>query len=331
MADLAALETPVEMFANFLSVLPDLPADLILYRLSDTHDPGFQAPAIPSRATVVYGQPDSSSDNHSNQEVHHHGEQHHHGDQQGHEEQQQRQREVREEWSVHGSTDQNSEAMFAFLHDEMMDLARKRVIDRDLDAEANQLALDLIARAELPLYIRVRAHIVLASGGSDAYVWHAHEALRCVNRGRAIFSESSKTEQLAAAGLHEEATEAVRRAERDYRQLKLLKQKLTDGRYENSNGKVYMYGGNRSENLEDSDVTEDETVVAPRSKAKNTDTSDQDDPGLDNSTAEDADVHEDVEAEHGQNDLAGDDGDDAEGAEESDEMEDRKEGVERDV
>jgi hypothetical protein len=159
--------------------------------------------------------------------------------------------------------------MFAFLHDEMMDLARKRVIDRDLDAKANKLALDLIARAELPLYIRVRAHIVLASGGSDAYVWHAHEALRCVNRGRAIFSESSKTEQLAAAGLHEEATEAVRRAERDYRQLKLLKQKLTDGRYEN-----YLYGGNRSENLEDSDVTEDETVVAPRSKAKNTDTSD---------------------------------------------------------
>jgi hypothetical protein len=92
-----------------------------------------------------------------------------------------------------------------------------------------------------------------------------------------------------------------------------------------------MYGGNRSENLEDSDVTEDETVVAPRSKAENTDTSDQDDPGLDNSTAEDADVHEDVEAEHGQNDLAGDDGDDAECAEESDEMEYGKEGVERDV
>jgi hypothetical protein len=49
-----------------------------------------------------------------------------------------------------------------------------------LDAEANQLAFDLIARTELPLYIYVRGHIVLAGGGSDASVWHAHEALGCV-------------------------------------------------------------------------------------------------------------------------------------------------------
>jgi hypothetical protein len=41
------------------------------------------------------------------------------------------------------------------------------------------------------------------------------------------------TEQLAAAGLREEATEAVCRAERDYRQLRLLKQKPTDCHYAN--------------------------------------------------------------------------------------------------
>jgi hypothetical protein len=263
--------------------------------------------APPSGATVVHGQPDSSSDNPSDQEAHHHGEQQHHDNQQNHEEQQRR-REVREEWSVHEPTTQNSEAMFVLLHDKMMDLARKRVIDRDLDAEANQLALDLIARAELPLYIRVRAHIVLSSGGSDDYVWHAHEALRCVKKGRAIFSEVSQTEQLAAAGLHEEATEAVRRAERDYRQLKLLKQKLADGRYPNSNGKVYMYGGNRSENLKNSDVTEDETVVAPRFEARTTGASDQGDSVLEGSIAEEAD--------------------DVEGAEEIDEVEDGKESVE---
>jgi hypothetical protein len=128
---------------------------------------------------VIYGQPDSSSENPSVQETHHHGEQQHHGDQQNHE-QHQRRREIRKEWSVYEPTNQNSEAMFALLHDKMMDLARERVIDRDLDAEANQLALDLIARAELPLYIRVRAHIALSGGGSDDYVWHAHEALRCV-------------------------------------------------------------------------------------------------------------------------------------------------------
>jgi hypothetical protein len=299
MADLPAFEKFDRMFASFLSVLPDLKADLILFRMSDTNDSRLQALATPSGATVVYGQPASSSDDHSDQEAHHHGERKHHGDRQNHEEQQ-RQREVREEWSVHDSTNQNSEAMFAFLHDQMIDLARKRVVDRDRDTEANQLALDLIAHPELPLYIRVRAHIVLAGGGSDAYVWHAHEALRCVNKGRTIFGKGSKTEHMAAAGLHEEATEAVRRAERDYRQLNLLKQKLADGRYENSIGKVYMYGGNRSENLEHSDVTEDENVVAQRSEAKNTDASD-----LDGSTPGDADVHEDAEAEYGQKDVAG--------------------------
>jgi hypothetical protein len=41
------------------------------------------------------------------------------------------------------------------------------------------------------------------------------------------------TEQLAAAGLREEATEAVCRAECDYRQLGLLKQKPTDCRCAN--------------------------------------------------------------------------------------------------
>jgi hypothetical protein len=66
-----------------------------------------------------------------------------------------------------------------------------------------------------------------------------------------------------------------------------------------------MYGGNHSEDLEDSDVTEDETVVAQRPKAKKTDASDQDDPGLKGSTPEDADVHEDAEAEYGQKDVAG--------------------------
>jgi len=103
---------------------------------------------------------------------------------------------------------------------------------------------------------------------------------------------------LAAAGLDEEATEAVRRTERDYRQLKLLKQKLADGRYPNSNGKVYVYGGNRSENLKDSDVTEDEIVVVPRSKALNPEIGGQDDSALEGSTAGDAE-EEDEDAEVG--------------------------------
>jgi hypothetical protein len=41
------------------------------------------------------------------------------------------------------------------------------------------------------------------------------------------------TEQLAAAGLREEATEAVSRTECDYRRLRLLKQKPTNCHYAN--------------------------------------------------------------------------------------------------
>jgi hypothetical protein len=166
-----------------------------------------------------------------------------------------------EEWPIQESVNQNSEAIFAVLHDQMMDLARKRVTNRALDGEANELALELLARAELPMYIRVRANIVLAGGGNESYLWHAHEALRCVNKGRTIFDKASKAERLASAGLHEEATEAVRRAERDHRQLQLVKKKLASGRYENKAGKVYMYGGNRNEGREDSedeDAAEDE-------------------------------------------------------------------------
>jgi hypothetical protein len=91
-----------------------------------------------------------------------------------------------------------------------------------------------------------------------------------------------------------------------------------------------MYDGDRSEDLEEIDVTEDEIVVARRSKTGNPDISDRNDSALGGSDAEDADEEEDEDArvEIGQTNVAGNDDDDAEGARESDEVEDGKESVE---
>lgn len=96
------------------------------------------------------------------------------------------------------------------------------------------------------------------------------------------------------------------------------------------NGKVYMYDGDRSEELEDIDVTEGEIVVARRSKTGNPGISDQHDSALGGSAAEDAEEEEDEDArvEIGQTNVAGDDDDDTEGAKESDEVEHGKESVE---
>jgi hypothetical protein len=78
-----------------------------------------------------------------------------------------------------------------------------------------------------------------------------------------------------------------------------------------------MYDGDRSEELEDIDVTEGEIVVARRSKTGNPGISDQHDSALGSSAAEDADEEEDEDArvEIGQ-------------TKESDEVEDGKESVE---
>lgn len=212
-----------------------------------------------------------------------------------------------EEWPVQESVDQNSEAIFAVLHDQMMDLARKRVTNRALDGEANELALELLARAELPLYIRVRANIVLSGGGHESYLWYAHEALRCVNKGRTLFdNRSSQAERLASAGLHEEATEAVRRAERDHRQLQLIKKKLASGRYENKEGKVYRYGGNRSEGREDSE-DEDEAEDDEDEEEDDEDEDDIEDDVEDDAAGEDAEQEPEWEGFPDEEDAAEDD------------------------
>jgi hypothetical protein len=87
-----------------------------------------------------------------------------------------------------------------------------------------------------------------------------------------------------------------------------------------------MYDVDRSEELEEIDVTEDEIVVARRSKTGNPDISDKHDSALGDSAAENADVEEDEDArvETGQTNVAGDDDDNAEGAKKSDEVEDEK-------
>jgi hypothetical protein len=163
------------------------------------------------------------------------------------------------------SVNENSEKIFALLHDQMMELANKRVHDKSVGFEADQLALDLLIRAELPLYIRVHAHIVLACGNHENFLHHANEAVRCVKKGRVIFGRGANPEaRLAVEGLMEEAQEAQRRAERDATQLERIKRSWKKEPWEEKEGQAILYGGNSTDVEDKGDETEDEIFVRPR-------------------------------------------------------------------
>lgn len=211
----------------------------------------------------------------------------------------------------------NSEKVYSFLHSDMMQLAEKKT-DED-QAEAEQLALGLLIRAECPLAIRVHAHMVLAIGNHDDYLHHAREAVRCVRKGRVIFGERTTESKLAVARLLEEAQEVLRRAERDARQLEQVKKDWKKGLLVEE--EVTEYGGNHTDEVlsDRVDDTEEEIVVAPRPELDSNDSQDEDDEGDEGGEGEENDdgVDEEVvlaetdveEKIAGEADAGGDQGD----------------------
>lgn len=91
--------------------------------------------------------------------------------------------------------DENSEATHRYHHDQMMSLH-----DEDTEtsrAESERIARRLIAHAELPLVLRVHAHMILAAGDGE-YLWHANEAVRVAKRGIEWFGEQEAASELLA-------------------------------------------------------------------------------------------------------------------------------------
>lgn len=222
--------------------------------MSDFIDPHEQIRALEIGAKEAYSQAGAPTEpDHAH---YHRAHAHHHG---------QPMHDPRNGASRAQSVNENSEKIFALLHDQMMELANKRVHDKSVGFEADQLALDLLIRAELPLYIRVHAHIVLACGNHENFLHHANEAVRCVKKGRVIFGRGANPEaRLAVEGLMEEAQEAQRRAERDATQLERIKRSWKKEPWEEKEGQAILYGGNSTDVEDKGDETEDEIFVRPR-------------------------------------------------------------------
>jgi hypothetical protein len=109
------------------------------------------------------------------------------------------------------SINENSKNALAIIHDQMVALAK----NKESYPEARGLALELLMRPDLPLAIRVRAHIILACGKHD-YVHHAQETVRLAEKDLEMFGPGSTPMARAAVeGLLRRARESLRRTERD--------------------------------------------------------------------------------------------------------------------
>ncbi|THZ73920.1 hypothetical protein D6C85_03771 [Aureobasidium pullulans] len=138
------------------------------------------------------------------------------------------------------SIHENSEKVMAAFHDQMMALAEENTPQSA--TEAHEIAHLLLERAELPLAIRARAHIVLSSGKTN-YLHHAQEAVRIAQKGRDIFGPGSTPEAKAAVdGLLWEAEGMLRRAERDMEELADLRARRKAGTLKLKKGEKLLYG-----------------------------------------------------------------------------------------
>ncbi|KAL2028835.1 hypothetical protein VTO58DRAFT_109865 [Aureobasidium pullulans] len=143
---------------------------------------------------------------------------------------------TRHDTSIH----ENSEKVMAAFHDKMMALTEENTAQSA--TEAHEIAHLLLERAELPLAIRARAHIVLSSGKTN-YLHHAQEAVRIAQKGRDIFGPGSTPEAKAAVeGLLWEAEGMLRRAERDMEELEGLKARKKAGTLKLKKGEKLLYG-----------------------------------------------------------------------------------------
>jgi hypothetical protein len=139
------------------------------------------------------------------------------------------------------SINENSKNALAMFHDQMVALAK----NKESYPEARELALELLMRLDLPLTIRVRAHIILACGKHD-YVHHAQEDMRLAEKGLEMFGPGSTPRARAAVeGLLRRARESLRRAERDSAERQRIRAGLKDGSIKKAEGEKIMYGGAR--------------------------------------------------------------------------------------
>lgn len=116
--------------------------------------------------------------------------------------------------------DENSVAIYDHLDVQMMSLHE---LDTDQSrAESESIAQRLIVYADLPLIIRVHAHMILASG-DRAYVWHARKAVHVVKRGIELFGSNGSTANVLA-----EAERLLRIAIQDLEIFEELKTRVMD-------------------------------------------------------------------------------------------------------
>lgn len=122
---------------------------------------------------------------------------------------------------VHENQEMNS------VFDDMMMFAELK--DENANDEGRYYASQLLRRPNLPLLFRADAHIVLACGKVD-YLYHAQEAVRVAELGREQLGPDQTSEvKEGAEDLLDRAREALRRAECDSAELKLIKEGLKAG------------------------------------------------------------------------------------------------------
>jgi hypothetical protein len=112
--------------------------------------------------------------------------------------------------------DENSKAVYGAIFDQMNTLHEQG--NEKSAAEAEAIAIDLVAHADLPLLYRTHAHMVLGCGNRDDFLWHAQEAVRIVNKGIEWFGASTTSSALLSA-----AQDVLNNAQRDHDQLEKIK------------------------------------------------------------------------------------------------------------
>jgi hypothetical protein len=137
------------------------------------------------------------------------------------------------------SINENSKNVLSMIHEQMVTLAK----NKESYPEARELALELLMRPDLPLAIRVRAHIIRACDKHD-HVHHTQEAVRLAEKGLEMFGPGSTPAARAAVeGLLKRARESLSRAERDSAECQRIRAGLEDGSIKKAEEEKIMYGG----------------------------------------------------------------------------------------
>lgn len=110
----------------------------------------------------------------------------------------------------------------------MLELSADEANDESRDKGA-ELALNLLEHPELPLEIRIQAHIVRACYGEGNPVWHGEEAVRLMEQAMTRLRENGTTTGRAEENLLWEAKEALRGAQDLARRMKEVESDNEEG------------------------------------------------------------------------------------------------------